>query len=54
MLEPFSSQEWSLMMYDEVKESLCVQNHDYLICPEHKTAEVARSAQKLKAIHIKA
>jgi len=36
-------------MYVEVWNSLIVEKHDYLVCPEHKTAEVARSAQKTKS-----
>lgn len=46
MLEALCAQEWTLMEFSKVKESLVEQGHDFIICEEHKTAEVGRSAQK--------
>ena len=44
MLEALRSQEWTLMQYSEVKAAL--EKQDYLLCPEHKTAEVAITTER--------
>lgn len=45
MCEALCAQEWSLMMFEKVHQALVVDKQDYLLCPDHKTAEVGRSAQ---------
>lgn len=37
------------MMYKEVHDAIVNQEHNYLMCPEHKTAEVARITLKTKS-----
>jgi hypothetical protein len=46
MLEALRTQEWTLMRYSVVKAAL--EDQDYILCPEHKTAEVARIAEQSK------
>jgi len=36
------------MLHEDVRRALVDDELDHLICPEHKTAEVARSTQKTK------
>ena len=37
------------MMYEDVWQALVDDSKDYLMCPDHKTAEVARITLKIKS-----